>query len=598
MTKGTLHNCFLFLLGAVVLGQIFTYYYSGNIQIVLLLLTVLTVLFGGLIIFRNSNEMVESLERTRALEIDEKSRWRNGYIIALCIIVLGGFVFRFIHINETGINFDEYWALIEAMGTQHHGAANYVISGHLTFDDPRFSYALWAVGWLFSIFGKSLLVARLPGIVMSALTAVPLYFLLSRRVNKLAGLTAAVLWLMSPWAIVVGRFFREYAYFPFYYVFIFIMLIWLAEYVIGIIRKEKRAEIFKIIFGIMAFIAPLIYALVLATNTTFKLVIIPYAIGIAYFFYLLLSSRKKSLNPNKLQIFFGFLLLILVVAGFAKLLTVITFAVNLKPRFNAEQIKLAFENGPRNWFYPTGSFTYYILLGLGILGSAAMTLQRKMRTVFFTSLIFLSYIYAFTFHFDYSIAARYTFPIHLWSIPILAVSLQIIYWILRGIKEKWKRFLANVLFFLTVLFTFNPVNTYNAINAGGSRHDLISGETLYFDEFDSVLRNYGSELKNSAILCWRCPQLYWFEIVDLTQNNVGRFNLNLENGVDSVKDFMDKNEHGWVIFDGGSYKFKLLREYGTTKTNEVSGAADRSFEFEGKKLQYVDEANEDYLYRW
>ena len=587
---------FLYSFGTVVLGQLLALFSTLNFQPLLTILTVLTLVFGGVILFQNPEEFIQKLEKIQVKESHQKSKYINGYVIILILIVIAGILFRLVHINQIGIYFDEYRGLSNALGTQDHGVANFFLDGKWSQNEPRFRYTTWFVGWLISIFGKSLLVARLPGIIMSSLTAIPLYFLMS-RINRLAGLTAAVIWLMSPWAIVIGRFFREYAYFPFYYVLIFIILLKFAEYLIAIIRMQKSRNNVKLISGTLAVIFPLIYAFVLGRNTTFKLVVVPYAIGILYFFHLFWMSRKK--DQPLLSKRGKFLVAVFFVLSALSLVGIFTRqTLNILPHYDPSWIILALENGPRNWFSNTGPLSFFLMTGLGILGSLALAIRKKTPSAFFVSLIFLAYIYVFTFHFNFNKLPRYTFPIHLWVIPIVAFGIQVLSFLLSGIKEVRKRITAYALLLLMLVLTFNPANTYHAINMSQAGRDEISGE--YLHKFDKAAKVYGSEIKDSPVMCWNCHPLFWFGLADLSLNQVKYFRSQSEGGAKDALNYMDKNKSGWLILDAQRYKknFEVAYLKKPWKNGLDTNPPAKNLKFEGRTFKYVDHINGFYLYKW
>ena len=112
------------------------------------------------------------------------------------------------------------------------------------------------------------------------------------------------------------------------------------------------------------------------------------------------------------------------IGGFILLLTRFghsVWALKLIPHFNMAWVSIALGNEPRNWFYPSGQPFFFLLAALGLWGAVLTLIQRRFQTAFFAALIFLICLYIYAFHFAApNYLARYTFPLHLWAIPLLA----------------------------------------------------------------------------------------------------------------------------------------------------------------------------------
>ena len=63
-------------------------------------------------------------------------------------------------------------------------------------------------------FNQHLVAARLPGVVLGAATAIPI-FIIGKRINVRVGMIAAAVWSLHPFSIAMSRYVREYAYFAF-----------------------------------------------------------------------------------------------------------------------------------------------------------------------------------------------------------------------------------------------------------------------------------------------------------------------------------------------------------------------------------------------
>ena len=514
-------------------------------------------------------------------------------LILLLLIVFLGVILRLVHIDIIGIYFDEMSYLVNALGTQSHGMANRFEFDGFTQNEPRFLWTTWAIGGLFTAFGKSLTLARLPGVVLSALTAIPLY-LLGSRISRSLGLLMATIWLMSPWAIVIGRFFREYAYFPFYYVLTFLILVWFAEFLGKAIRKKSINPLGFILGGLLA-LAPLIYATV-GRSTTFKLVLAVYCAGLAYFFYQMLLVEGTRHRFSWRLILSGVCPLAAMLAG---ILYYAPWAIDFVPSFNTRWIDLALGNNPRNWFYNTGFFSFILLVGLGVAGALALIRRKKFPELFFSVLVFLIYLYGYTFHFQaYFYAPRYAFPVHLWVIPVLALGVWSLYWIIEDTSQGWRKMGGYLLLFMILISAFNPVNTYNAVFIQTQGNEPISGQ--YLHKFEGMAKKYGEQLKGAPVLCWTCTVLFWFDLADLADNKVKSLWIGSEEGVVGALNFMDNNPGGFLLLDGQRYKSEYEIGYkGEKWSKKTPGNPPKAdIELGGKMLKYIDGVDGFYLYRW
>lgn len=128
---------------------------------------------------------------------------------ALVSVVGVGLILRAANLAALGPSIDANNHLMRAIGP----------SFDVTVDYGRADVVSEVVALLFATFDPAtfdqhLVVARLPGVVLGTLTAIPVYFI-GRLINQRVGLIAAALWSIHPFSITMSRYIREYVYFAF-----------------------------------------------------------------------------------------------------------------------------------------------------------------------------------------------------------------------------------------------------------------------------------------------------------------------------------------------------------------------------------------------
>ena len=175
-----------------------------------------------------------------------------------------------------------------------------------TTDYTRAYFLTYIVYILFTFFEPSLFIARLPGVIFGALTAIPIY-LMVRKISKKSGFISSLLWIISPWAIMVSRNVREYAIFPFFMVIFLIILTYYIQRILKIIEGKTKISWKEIVLTIIVFI-PFVYAFIIDPLSSFKQIalFLP-PIGL-YFIYRILMIKDINIK-------YRISLLILIIIG-------------------------------------------------------------------------------------------------------------------------------------------------------------------------------------------------------------------------------------------------------------------------------------------
>jgi len=601
---------FAFSVLLLVLFQLLHYYTPLQMDDLLMVASAISIFLGALIIWKDSASIFGSLEKQKKKEEAEErklavdfskkypklnkiplARWKYSqtmlYLLAITAIFFAGVLFRLIDVEVIGIYTDEFSHLIKAMSLGDHGTTEYFKNGALTepFVRPRWHpaerayFLTWTISVMFKWFGQSLLVARLPIIILSAATAIPLYFV-GKKINRRVGLIAAIIWLMSPWALVIGRMVREYAIFPIFYLIIFMVFAGFAKHLLAVLEGEKKITYSAVILGLFVTLFPLIYAFYLDGASTFQQVIVVYFTVFLYSLYLFLSSRKIGPSlKTRAMLFLVFLSLIGITILSQR---VVWRNVDISPTFNSVWIDSILSQSPRQWFFRPGLYSFYLIFALGTLGSLATVIKRKFPLFFFYALTFFTFLYIYSFHFGRYNRPRYGFVMHVWLIPILAFGVYILYLILRDQSTRIRKALALILLTVLLLFTFNPVRTYAGVYTKQKGFNRIGEEFLY--QFKDVHEKYGEELRDSTILCSTCGPLYWFGTVDLMDNGVYSFLIHKDKILERAVGVLEETEHGWAILDSWRFRDTQLQQ--------------KELRFRDFRLEFVDKVRGFYIYRW
>ena len=183
-------------------------------------------------------------------------------------LLLLGFLMRLWHLSAYGYYGDEGFHLFDIerfmSGTDSFFSGNYIKDSRAPLVSYFATLSCYLAGA--SSFEEFLFWGKLPSIILGTLTAVPI-FLLGNKVSKIIGILAAFLWLVSPWAIGVNQYIREYTY----YVFFTLVTVYYILKVLPFIMQYKP-ENNKYLLTLLILVATfLIYAFFIDIKSTLKI---------------------------------------------------------------------------------------------------------------------------------------------------------------------------------------------------------------------------------------------------------------------------------------------------------------------------------------
>lgn len=139
-------------------------------------------------------------------ELFIKSRLAYYGIVSLVIV---GLILRGANVVALGHSIDENFHLLKVLESRGGQAFDY-FRGRVVTASVEVSFALLQP----ETYDQVIAYARLPGIILGALTVVPLYFA-GKLMSRSTGIIAATIWAVNPLSIEMSRYVREYTYFAF-----------------------------------------------------------------------------------------------------------------------------------------------------------------------------------------------------------------------------------------------------------------------------------------------------------------------------------------------------------------------------------------------
>lgn len=569
----------VFTLTAIFLSA--TAYLPATPAIVKWLLVAILALSGGMVFWLSKEKLSKSIKASKS-----KNKWLYPSLLILLVIL--AFALRVINLTDLEPHNDEYIHLVAAMGINQYNTPTIFIDGQMMVGQlyHRAYFLTTFIAFLFAAFGKSLFLARLPGVIISSLTAIPFYFL-GKRINKPIGLIMAGLWAISPWSIAVAKNVREYAYFPFLYILFGLFLIVFTKHLIRIIEKKDWKITWRRMTALATFFLPIIYFYSDQMSTFRQIFILYIAFFITFFYGFFRSRASKKLKKRS-----GLMLAIL-----APILLIVYTLVDIShvyrwPAFDPYWFNAILGKADTTFFYQANHYGFYILFVFAILFSIYQLIKSKYLALNFLLLSFLGYFYFYIFHFKFVDFPRHGFVIHVWLIPLVSVGIYLLfqlYWPQKNYLKKAAAITLMAAFFLTIVGQKNIVRAIDPASYQKENSSVpITGE--FHERFVTLMDKYDESIKkDDVIMCSHCTPFYWHEKVDFDKNNVYQFILNGEGRFEKMHDSIIGFREGWIIMDAD--------------TNDKGGFPKEEFWFISKgvktvRVNFIEKYSDFYIYHW
>ncbi len=417
------------------------------------------------------NKDKEQKEITKECNIKNKilacfKNEKNIYIVILSLIIILAFLLRIWNLTILDPYTDEYNTLLESIRILEGNAGHYdrapivayFVAFFLRLGDP-------------SSFEGYLYWGRLPGVIFSALTVIPIY-LLAKKINKPIALISAFLWAISPWAIGVSKTIREYAYYPLIVLFTAYIFLHLTDCIINY-TKEKLLKIILISSYIAFFIY---YSLKIDDDSTLRvgiLVIIAIAI---YKIFWYLAQRGVFSAKNKTIIIISTISLILISIPTLIYLAENTFYISkdfLKTDLRWLRHFSETERNPMHWWYSNPIiFLPYLFLLLGTIYS----LVKKNAYYFLYFTLFLALMIFYIYLFDRYVRPRYIFYVLPFFTILVATSIFSLFTVRNFFKNNKLKLLYTIAVVLFLISVFSYQNTLYPLTSDSHGTNAVTDE--------------------------------------------------------------------------------------------------------------------------
>ena len=498
----------------------------------------------------------KSGERSRAGQIIQHREW----VPIACLLALA-LLLRVFRLSNLYPYADEYSHLLAARALLEGAPWNSV------FDRSLLIVTLPVVVSL-RLFGNELWAARLPGALFNALAIIPLY-LLTRKINKPIAFLSGLLYASSPLLIALGRNVREYAYYPFYFYWVvYAMVLFLERVPGGLILFRDWKSIFqpnlRNLRVLVLIVVPL-YAVFIDPRSTFKIIMIAYAV------FGLFLLRKSDLKSKTNLLFLGILVTCLVVAGSAYAAAFGHSALSVIPNFHIDSLAVFFPNPPQQWYFdrPVLIPTFALLVA-GVI--CLRTFRLQLVPTFLGALLVASAVF-FTTFFGHYLKPRYLTLMELWFVCFLALGLYGLF----AVQLKLPRndivlpLTATALFALifnisqTLLPTLYdkqgnmPVTTEYHYNLGPAQtflRDKVQAQDVLISSM------YAGYVRWKGVPSFRKIYSYGFTLFALQYKWIFPYEAAETLSVkprDYVLSIVEENNSGWIVLDSINYASTLSK---------------------------------------
>ena len=455
-----------------------------------------------------------------------------GYSIWLVVIICLAFTLRFLNLTILDPYTDEYAHLVAAKDLIETGGTEYTRAFLVTFL-TKLSYQIGNA----DNFYEYLFWGRLPGVIFSSLTIIPLYFL-AKKINKPTAIISIILFATSPWAIGVAKNIREYAFYPLFVLIGILIIIKIFE----LIKDFKPKQRFQIAILSTILLAFFYYAYKIDTLSTLKIsfLILPITAG-----YLAIPNIKKFLKTRKIKILTTFFI-------FCIISILLYFSINnphitLTPEATIGWFNYFFSTtgSPMHWWYENSiNYLVYFLMILGFI----YAYFKKKNAYFLYFCIFTALIIFYVFFFDRYIRPRYIYYALPFFTILISTGLYGIISLIQENSEQIKKYLLASIFIFFVLAVFNIQNIIYAVT--DDSHGYVRTTNEHHDRvYNSIdfLKHYGVSEKD-AFVTTIFGHILKLEF-DATEESLYQFRYRDEERFDKVREVVNSNPQGFIILD-------------------------------------------------
>lgn len=454
----------------------------------------------------------------------------------LFIFIVIAFLLRILNLNILDPYTDEYHHLMAAKEIIETGSTNYIRANLVSYlvalfyqignADTFYEYLYWG---------------RMPGVIFSSLTVVPLFFL-TKRISLTIALISSFLWATSPWAIGVAKTIREYAYYPFFIILASIALITLYDFILGFDKKN----ILKIMFLIITIVAFTYYAFFIDTASTLRIWAIVFAGISVYYLFSNINTIKKIYVNNKMLfiiIILSVIIIIMLMLNYRSGHVIIEGLVATGYSFNIFFNSTA-KGMPMHWW---GAYSY-VFIGLFLFFIAFMyALCKKKNEHFLYFVIFLVLMLFYTFFFARYFRPRYIFYLLPYFIPIISIAIYGLVKLIFKIKHKWIKIFTAIILSLFLFQVFNYQNVIYPITS--DRHGYIKTTNEHHDYLGSWISLLEDQISSDDYFITSIFDTVLRYHFNISADRISGYNYMNENRFDKVRQIISEHPQGFMILD-------------------------------------------------
>lgn len=382
---------------------------------------------------------------------------------------------------------------------------------------------------------------RLPGVIFSSLTVIPLYVLAS-QINRKIGLIAALLWAVSPWAIGVGRAIREYAYYPFFTLWILILLIWIIRHFERVRGSFRSTKLWLASGTIAVFVY---YAYAIDRLSTLKVSFIPILAILSFYAITHYRPLISFYKQQKKSVLFGSVAAL--IAGISMIFWYV--ATN-------SQVDISTFTPDLRWiqylFFVQGSPTIqwwsgsaYMFIGfLSVLAGTIYAITTKNKRYFLVFWIFALMLFFYVYLFDRYARPRYIFHILPYLTVLVATSFYGVFECIQlpRLKGIWQGMSVSLLILIILVSnTLYPLTSTD--------HQYVGTTNEYHDRVYPTLQMLESEISDEDVFVTTIMGRALYLAFDVEQDDITVYRYRNRDRFEVVEEVVSQNSQGWMILD-------------------------------------------------
>ena len=453
----------------------------------------------------------------------------------------------------------------------HINAAKQIVQGAPL--GSVYERSLWLVtvpvSLMFRVFGYQLWAARLVGVIFNVLALIPLY-LIARKINRPVAMLSMVLFATSPWIIAISRVVREYAMYPFYFLWVVYGMLWFLEQVPDGFRVDRDWKIFfkpSMVFMELVLVFLPYYSLNADYLSTFKLILIAYpALGLFAFLKIDLGYKKN-------------LILVLALIGIA-LRIAYTWRGYFFARAEANWVPLRYFiiNPIQQWYFDRTA----LIPMVGFFGFLVVSfwMRRKNCIPLFFLILYSGTLAYFLFSSKKFFAPRHLSTTQIWYVLLVAVAFYLL-WVFLQTFPSLRGYYARIATF--AVLTGMVLNIPQVLVPITSRTPSMPITEDYHNDLTDLQAFMLANVKAGDILISSRIYSRYVEWVDkpVFQKIV---DFQVQTTEADVLSMVEQFDSGWIIIDNA-------------RIERATFSPDTSF-LGNDRIEYVGLFDDEHVWRW